>query len=123
MKGTQPIGQQVEMARVKRRSSLYRWLYENYDELAPKLNVDGASWTSVADVYNETGPVKRANRQGVLQTWGRVKKAKSKEEGARVSARPEIPPKSVEGGGGSFSEIPPDGDEEFVITDLGGRRI
>lgn len=78
---TSPI-QLLEKARVEGRSGLYRWLYENHDELAPTLNGDRPPWAALARAVRDSGKwdgkPDGPSRQAVRGAWKRVTGDKAK---------------------------------------------
>lgn len=72
------IGEQIERARLERRSALYRWLYKNYEELAPVLNATRPPWSATAVAFARSKGGKTVTRQAVRETWPKVVASKAK---------------------------------------------
>ncbi len=77
---TKDIGRIVEGERLQSRSKLYQWLYANYDDLSPVLNVPRAPWGALVKAASKEGHQntngRDFTRQTMMETWRRVHRDK-----------------------------------------------
>jgi hypothetical protein len=82
----------LALSRLERRTPLYRWLYENYDELRPALTSPRPSWDALARTAAAAG-IKTASdrvpsRQAVWKAWKRVAADTAAQAAAQRAAQP-----------------------------------
>lgn len=111
--GRRSLTKRLQQQDLARRSPLYRWLYEHFEELEEHLR-RSQSWQTVASVANESGL--GVSRQSVHATWKRVQRDKK-----RAADRP--PARIFPSEQTMPLENPETGDDEFQITDISGRPI
>lgn len=116
------VGEQVEQVRLERRSPLFRWLYENHDELAPVLNRTRPPWAATAVTFARSKGGKVVSRQAVKMAWPLVKAAKQRSVRAPVRARLENfdPKRDVPFPAEALRR---DDDDDFQLHDVMGRPI
>jgi hypothetical protein len=115
-------GDLVERKRLEKRSKVYRWLFQNYESLAPVLNRMPPPWTAAAEAFRqETG--EQTTRQSIRVAWRKVEALKGKRSAGlplqrlpkkEAKTKPPPPPVRV---------VREDDAADFILKDAKGNPI
>jgi hypothetical protein len=104
---------------LKGRSPLYRWLHENYGQIAPIIaKQPRPSWEALAATVAEGSDLSRPTRQGVRKAWLRVAEEMNRTEADPPAPRSIRTQKTPNRTAVRMIEPPPSEDDDFVFTKI-----